>query len=145
MKLPEPRPGLVLRYAYLWFREFAEGREEGAKDRPCAIILTVVDDEGTPRVSVVPITHTPPTPAEDAVEIPSVTKDRLGLDADRSWIVLTEINLFTWPGPDLRPIPDRDPPEFAYGYLPPKLFHAVRTKIAARIRAKLLQGVRRTD
>jgi len=38
-----------------------------------------------------------------AVEISHETKRRLGLDDDRSWIVLTEANRFAWPGPDLRP------------------------------------------
>jgi hypothetical protein len=28
----------------------------------------------------------------------------LGLDAERCWIMVTEINRFIWPGPDLRPI-----------------------------------------
>src|ERR1700739_4639183 len=45
----------------------------------------------------------------DALEIPTPTKDRLGLDSDRSWVVLTEANDFIWPGPDLRPLSGRDP------------------------------------
>ena len=43
----------------------------------------------------------PPHDPEAAVEIPLATKMRLGLDDDRSWIILTEANRFTWPGPDL--------------------------------------------
>jgi hypothetical protein len=35
--LPEPRPGLVIGYSYLWERDFRAGREEGSKDRPCAV------------------------------------------------------------------------------------------------------------
>lgn len=42
MSLPEPHPGLVIRYAYPWKREFDEGHEEGSKDRPCAIVVTVM-------------------------------------------------------------------------------------------------------
>jgi hypothetical protein len=30
------------------------------------------------------------------------TNQRLGLDAERSWVMLTEANRFVWPGPDLR-------------------------------------------
>jgi hypothetical protein len=36
------------------------------------------------------------------------TKRRLGLDAEQSWIMITEANGFVWPGPDLRPVPGRD-------------------------------------
>jgi hypothetical protein len=32
-------------------------------------------------------------------------KRHLGLDGERSWIVLDEINDFIWPGHDLRPVP----------------------------------------
>ena len=38
MTCPAAKPGLVIRYSYLWYREHLEGREEGQKDRPCAII-----------------------------------------------------------------------------------------------------------
>ena len=38
MSLPTPRPGLVIRYAYLWADEHRRGAEEGLKDRPCAIV-----------------------------------------------------------------------------------------------------------
>ena len=38
MSLPAPQPGLVIRYAYLWAREHDRGAEDGAKDRPCAIV-----------------------------------------------------------------------------------------------------------
>lgn len=41
MSLPRPQPGLVIRYAYLWKREYDQGRDEGSKDRPCAIVMTV--------------------------------------------------------------------------------------------------------
>jgi hypothetical protein len=36
---PSPRPGLVIRYAYLWQAKYRRGPEEGAKDRPCAVVL----------------------------------------------------------------------------------------------------------
>ncbi|MGA3309891.1 MAG: hypothetical protein ABSD08_14940 [Xanthobacteraceae bacterium] len=94
MSLPVPRPGLVIRYAYLWESEAREGREEGIKDRPCAIVLVVLREGEHPIVRVLPISHTPPGDAADAVEIPTPTKERLGLDSERSWVVLTEANDF---------------------------------------------------
>jgi hypothetical protein len=39
-------------------------------------------------VTVLPISHTPPADPELAVELPAATKRRLGLDDERSWVVL---------------------------------------------------------
>jgi hypothetical protein len=55
-----PERGLVINYAYLWAREKRIGREEGRKDRPCAIVLCRYDDPEGIRVRVLPVTHTPP-------------------------------------------------------------------------------------
>lgn len=73
-----------------------------------------------PTVAVVPITHTPPADPERAIEIPQGVKRHLGLDTDRSWIVLDDFNVFRWPGFDLRPI--RGTGRYDYGFLPPRLF-----------------------
>jgi hypothetical protein len=108
VSFPEPYAGLVIRYAYLWKREFDAGREEGTKDRPCAIVMTVVDEDGDKEVLVLPVTHSQPTDPADAIEIPAATKSRLGLDGERSWIMITEANEFLWSGPDLRTVPGRD-------------------------------------
>lgn len=86
MTLPRPEPGLVIRYSYLWLSEHREGREEGIKDRPCAVVLALVNADGDTRVTVLPITHSPPADASIAIEVPPDTKKRLGLDTDRSWI-----------------------------------------------------------
>ena len=53
-----------------WQSEAAAGREEGGKDRPCAIVLAVVARDGDTVVYVLPITHTPPLDPDDAVELP---------------------------------------------------------------------------
>lgn len=98
MSLPSPVPGLVIRYSYLWSHEAAAGREEGSKDRPCAVLFTVTTRVGKRVATVLPVTHTPPSEPELAVEIPAATKARLGLDDARSWIVLTEANCFVWTG-----------------------------------------------
>jgi hypothetical protein len=55
MAFPEPRPGLVISYAYLWHHEHRAGREEGVKDRPWVIILAAkITADGTTMVRVVP-------------------------------------------------------------------------------------------
>jgi len=41
MSLPIPKPGLVIRYSFLWNNEKAKGTVEGSKDRPCAIVVAV--------------------------------------------------------------------------------------------------------
>lgn len=145
MSYPEPHPGLVIRYAYLWKREHEEGREDGSKDRPCAIVLSIAEEDGEREVLVLPITRTPPEHANDAIEIPPPTKRRLNLDSERSWIVITEANEFVWPGPDLRPTLERDPSTIAYGTLPPKFFVHVRDKFLERIERDQASLVRRTE
>jgi len=47
MPLPEPESGLVISYAYLWRNEYEAEKVEGLKNRPCAIILVVKNDEGS--------------------------------------------------------------------------------------------------
>lgn len=144
MSLPAPHPGLVIRYAYLWKREYDQGREEGNKDRPCAIVMAVTDDEDEAQVLVLPITHTPPSDAENAIEIPPATKQRLRLDGERSWIVISEANEFVWPGPDLRPVPGRDG-SVAYGVLPPRYFAFVRDQFLRRAEHRAAGRVPRTE
>ncbi len=77
--------------------------------------------------------------------IPAGTKARLGLDTDRSWIILTEANRFRWPGPDLRPVPGDTDASVAYGLLPAGLYDIVRTKWLAAYDARLVGQVQRTS
>ena len=118
MPIPNPEPGLVISYAYLWHREHQAGREEGQKDRPSVIVLAVErETDGATVVTVLPITHSPPADPATAVEIPLPVARHLGLDDDRSWIVVAEGNEFLWPGYDLRKLPRSD--RYDYGFLPP--------------------------
>jgi hypothetical protein len=136
---------LVIRYSYLWRDEQKRGQEEGLKDRPCAVILVTTDDDGDQVVTVLPITHTPPSNPALAVEIPFATKRRLGLDDDRSWIVLTEANRFFWPGLDIRLAQAGDQSSAAYGLLPKALFQEVKDKLIAAISTRLMRVVSRTE
>lgn len=145
MTLPRPEPGLVIRYSYLWLREYREGREEGMKDRPCAIVIALTVEDEITRVTVLPVTHSPPQNPAAAVEIPQAIKKRLSLDAGRSWITLDEGNEFIWPGPDLRPVPGADPASVAYGFLPPRFFNAVRERFLELERKARARAVKRTE
>src|ERR1700686_1249298 len=116
MALPEPEPGLVISYAYLWHREHQGGWEEGRKDRPCVIVLaTASASDGATVVTVLPVTHRLPDDADAAVEIPQGVKELLGLDMERSWVVVSEGNKFVWPGYDLRRVPGT-PTRYEYGF-----------------------------
>lgn len=124
MPIPDPEPGLVISYAYLWHREHEAGREEGVKDRPSVIVLAVErETDGSTIVTVLPITHTAPTDPRSAIDIPAPVKRYLGLDQDQSWIVVEEGNEFLWPGYDLRKRPSSE--RYDYGFLPPRLFKKV--------------------
>lgn len=142
---PKPVPGLVIRYSYLWASEYDAGREEGRKDRPCAIIVAVETDEGTTSVVVLPISHSPPGSGEPAIEVPQDTKRRLGLDDQQSWVVLSEANQFIWPGFDLRFSKPGDASSVAYGELPANFFRDLRTAFAKAFREKRARFVPRTQ
>lgn len=144
MPLPRPVAGLVIRYSYLWRREHERGREEGVKDRPCAVVMVVTDQLGAPVVTVLPITHTPPAKSALAVEIPHATKTRLGLDGERSWVVLTEANRFAWPGPDLRMGESGHAESISYGLLPCTLFSEIRHRFGEAIESRNTRVVQRT-
>ncbi len=145
MALAKATPALVIRYSYLWRREQLLGREEGLKDRPCAVVMTVQNKDGRDIVTVLPVTHRPPQTPEDAVEIPPDTKRRLGLDDAPSWVVLTEANRFVWPGPDLRPGVNGEPSSIAYGSLPERLFERIRLGFLAKTKANQAPLVSRTE
>lgn len=145
MTLPKPEVGLVIRYSYLWADEHATGAEEGKKDRPCAVIVARQRADDHLIVTVFPITHSPPVNADDAVELPNVLKRHLGLDGERSWLVVTETNSFVWPGPDLRPIPYAKPARFHYGMLPPRFIRYALDKYDAAFALRRLRSVKRTD
>lgn len=145
MQIPDPVPGLVIRYSFLWSHEAKAGHEEGSKDRPCAVLLATADKAGAKFVTILPVTHSPPPDERLAVEIPHATKVRLGLDDHRSWVVLSELNHFQWPGPDLRPVPGDPAGEVAYGSLPEALYETIRTRWLAAYDAGKVTQVKRTS
>jgi hypothetical protein len=137
--LPAPVQGLVLHYSYLWHDEHRRGLEEGTKNRPVVIVLSATEEDGSTVVTVAPVTHRAPASPNEAVEIPAATKSRLGLDFQRSWVVVTEVNRFRWPGHDLRPLLGGEPAVFSYGFLPPGLFRQVTTGLVSWARGKPTQ------
>ena len=143
MPFPRPVPGLIVRYSYLWADEHDAGRDEGRKDRPYAIVVATEEAQVGTVVTVVPITHTSPADLSLAMEIPAETKRRLGLDADRSWIVFSEANRFVWPVPDLRAVRRGRPETAAYGLLPQNMFLDLRNRFVAALRGRKARAVAR--
>ena len=89
MFLPEPKPGLIIRYDYIRTREAAAGRDQG-KERP-ACLVAATDSAVSPRfVVILPITHTPPDKDTVGVEIPGKVREALGLDDAPSWVIVSE-------------------------------------------------------
>jgi hypothetical protein len=82
---------------------------------------------GAPQLYVVPVTHSLPDGGDSALELPAKVKRHLGLDSERSWIIVNEINRFTWPGPDIRAIKGGSTP--LYGALPDWLFERIKAAI----------------
>jgi hypothetical protein len=142
--LPDLAIGLVVRYEYLWHRRSAEGADTADKDRPACVAFTFDDGEKGRCVMLLPITHSPPRGPEVGVEIPLAVKRHLGLDHDRSWIVVSECNIDVWPNPDLRAVPGR-PGVFAYGHIPPRLFRTVREAFLDTYRSRRAGVVRRFE
>lgn len=141
MPLPDPRPGLVIRYDYLWSREAAIGRDQG-KERP-ACLVAATDPATSPRfVVILPITHTRPDKDMAGVEIPAAVRKKLGLDDAPSWVIVSEHNVDEWPNAGLAPLPGR-PGVFSYGFIPPGLFAQVKAKFLELYDKGRTEGVRR--
>lgn len=93
-------------------------------------------------ILVAPVTHAAPDNEAEAIEIPANVKKQLGLDRDRSWIMLNELNRFMWPGPDIRPAPGSDAP--FYDALPDWLFERVRKGVLEQNSLGRLKVTKRT-
>lgn len=119
----------MIGYSDLWEAEFRAGQEEGAKDRPCAVVIASRREDGDLVVTVAPITHEVPKHPRHGVEIPADLKRTLGLDEGRSWLICAEVNRFVWPGPDLRPISRAAAGRFVYGTLPAPFMRRALTRM----------------
>ena len=146
LSLPEPVPGLVIRYSYVWRREADEGEESGRKRRPCAVILTVQRSDDELIVYVAPIMHSAPKQPWEAIALSGAIRRRLGLDDLPSWIVTTEFNAFRWPGADLAMLPEElAPGEVAYGTLPSILVDRIVDQFRDNTARGRVRAVKRTE
>jgi hypothetical protein len=139
--LPDPKPGLVVRYDYFWSHEAAAGRDQG-KSRPTCLVAAS-DSLTKPRyVVLLPITHSPPDAGTIGIEIPAKVKRVIGLDDIPSWIIVSEHNIDEWPNGGLSPLPGK-PEMFSYGFIPPGLFVQIKTRFLELARQNASNAVRR--
>jgi len=132
----EPANGLVIRYSYLWAREYDRREESGRKDRPACVQIIVAGTKAGTIVALFPVTSQPPHPDRTALEIPETEARRVGL-AVQAWIVVDEWNLdnlATSPHiADSRPL----------GIFSSVFMRRVRDAAAARVRARRYLSVPR--
>ena len=117
-----PKLGQVLNYVYL-FRHEASTRDEGVKDRPVVVIDV---NETTRRVAVLPVTSQGER-YKDAVPIPQDVAQAANLKPP-SAILVSEYNIFTWLGFDLRPLATSG--GYVIGRLPPGFTAKIRSLVA---------------
>ncbi|WP_246725053.1 hypothetical protein [Beijerinckia sp. L45] len=109
-----------MRYDYLWSREAIAGRIQG-KDRPVCLVAA---SAALPNyVVLLPITQSQPIHPTIGIAIPSKIGRAIGLDEQPSWVVVSEYNVDEWPNAGLSAASSKT---FAYGYIPPGLFAAVK-------------------
>jgi hypothetical protein len=109
---------------------------------PAVVVVARVVSGDRTELMVAPITHGEPRETE-GVFIPQSVKRHLGLDDEPSWVVLTELNRFVWPGPDIRPVKGGETP--LYGAIPARLFEHIKQGISSQARSGRLQVPKRTE
>jgi mRNA-degrading endonuclease toxin of MazEF toxin-antitoxin module len=140
-----PQPTDVLSYVYLWAREAEAGRDEGSKERPVVVILATQQRPHGFEILVAPVTTQPPRSGTNAVEMPPRVRAHLGLGDARSWVNADELNRFTWPGPDIRPVRAAGDLSPFLGKIPARLYEQVRSKLAEAAAARRLKVTKRSE
>lgn len=74
--------------------------------------------------------------------MPQKVRQHLGLDDARSWIIVNEVNQFDWSGFDRRPLLGQNN-TFAYGFLPPRLYEAVKVTLLESLAKRTMRIILR--
>lgn len=143
-ELPAPKVGMVVNYEYIWARQFRDGfkPEDVVKIRPCAI-LAVVEGKDDTTVYVSPMTHTAPYHPERSIKLGEDTSRRLRMDCNSTYLMVDEVNKFTWPGDGLRRVFNRGAASYSFGNLPEAVLLEARSKLKAFNASKALSFVPR--
>lgn len=86
--------GDVIVYPYRWVDEKDAGRsEDGAKDRPCCVVVTATLSNGSTIIFLAPVSSKPPRAGQKAVAIPALERKRGGLERyPDAWVYVDEVN-----------------------------------------------------
>ncbi len=86
--------GDVILYPYRWVEEAVAGRSvDGAKDRPCCLVVTTTNARGQQIIFLAPISSKPPRAGQLALLVPELERQRAGLDRHaEAWIYVDEVN-----------------------------------------------------
>ena len=141
MKKPDPEVGQIVKFDYLWRAERLQGRSEGAKDRPCAVVLARrQQDDGSFIVLLAPITHSAPEKSTVSIAIPSQSNKATGFDNTQSWLILSEVNFVPWSDAGIVPAHKG---QWLYGYLPRKVATRATEEIGKMLQKSVLGIVKR--
>jgi hypothetical protein len=153
-RVPDPRPGLIFRYGYVWLSDYRKRPLAAGKDRPACIVMKVADvaeadlstSDGSAiergDVIILPITTSPPRPGDMVIALTPDEKRVCRLDPGKpSWLVVSEFNADIWPNADLSIVPGTD--RFEFGMAPPGLLSRIGRAFAEARKANKVVGVRR--
>jgi hypothetical protein len=150
MHIPRKAPvGSLLAYEYLWSSQ-AVARKDGGKTYPVAIVVAREVSGPFELAYAVAISHSAPREGDRALEVPPRLKRHLGLDVRPSWVYTDELNVFAWPGPDLRPAERLSSLPQArgtcvIGHLPSDWFADLKRHLSETYRLQKLAVVRRSE
>lgn len=119
-----PKVGDIINYVFLFSHE-AKTRDEGIKERPCVVIMA---DEARQRVVVAPLT-TQGDRYPDTLPVPDEVC-RIAKLRGPTAVVISELNIFTWLGYDVRPLHGTN--DIMIGRFPPGFTAKAMTAIKNR-------------
>ena len=144
---PKPPVGHLISYEYLWNSQ-ADKTDEGRTAYPAAIVMARDDVGPAPIAYALGVSHSEPREGDRAIQVPPKLKRYLGLDDEPSWIYTDQLNVFVWPGPDLRPGEWLSTRPSASGTcvispLPADWFEEVKEHLAESYRLRMVKTVKR--
>lgn len=84
--------GHVIRYSYLWKREYDAGEISGRKTRPSCVMVIATSSKGVRELLIYPITSQPPGANTRAIEVPETEARRAKL-RQPAWVIVSEFNV----------------------------------------------------
>ena len=132
----KPQSGVVIRYAYLWAREYARGEESGRKTRPVCVQISFSGASRDQTALLFPVTSQIPAAGVKALQIPETEARRVRLRTP-AWIIVEE-----WNEDNLATSDSIDDPE-PLGAFSKAFVGKIREAVVAAIQSRNYRAVRR--